>query len=135
MGRYISQSDVETRWGAENVRTWSNLDNDSETTDTARVAAAIAWAEEQVESRFVGSRYVVPLVGLAGTPATLTNWCATLAGIWLYRGRLRRNANLLADLEEEESRLDAEIALYQAGKRNLPCQVARTMPSAPEVVG
>jgi len=41
---YCTQADIENIFGAVNVATWSQLDNDTEDADTARIAKAIEWA-------------------------------------------------------------------------------------------
>ena len=80
---YIVQADIEAAFGVDNVRIWSNLDGDTNTTDTARVASAIAYAEDVVNSRFRGSKYSVPVTATA----MVKNWCARLAGMWLFESR------------------------------------------------
>lgn len=67
---------------------WSNLDNETTTADADRIAAAIAYAEGEVEDRFRGGAYAVPFVSTAGAfPAVMTTWMAQIAGAWLYKNR------------------------------------------------
>ena len=88
---YISQTNIEDVYGTENVRVWSNMDSESETTDTARVARMIAIAESKVNAKFRGSAYTVPL---SGTDLPLVqDWCARLAGGLLYRARGAQDTN------------------------------------------
>lgn len=75
-------------FGVSNVARWSQLDPDLVTADTARIAAAILWAESTVEDKFRGGEYAVPFVALdAVFPPALTNWMAQLAGVSLYTSR------------------------------------------------
>src|SRR3990167_8812449 len=88
MGTYILQSNVEDVFGTANVVRWSQLDPDTVTVNATRVAAAISYAEEYVENKFRGSRSAVPFSGAA---QQLIDWCAKLAGVWLYESRGSRD--------------------------------------------
>lgn len=87
MGTYIVQSDIENVFGTANVARWSQLAPTSETADTARITSAIAYAEGVVEARFYGGRYLVPLSGSTGSMTMVKDWCAKIAGAWLYESR------------------------------------------------
>lgn len=114
MGRYITKTDVDERWGESNVIAWSNRDNTAATADTARIDTCIAQAEEWLEARFRGSDYVVPLVGTGTTiPYLVREWCAAYAGIRLYQGRIRGGGNQAEAMMQLLEELEDEIAGYR----------------------
>lgn len=124
MGAYISQSDIEDKFGVDNVAMWSNLANDSNSADTARITTAIASAEQDVNDRFRQSQYVVPLsaTGSNGLRPVI-NWCAALAGVWLYESRVNRTqggdaAQLV--FRAKKAALE-DMDLYLANCRTLDC--------------
>lgn len=125
MGRYISQTDIENVFGATNVRAWSNLDTNASTTNTTRVDAAIAFAEQLIDDRFRNSMYSLPLTA-NGTDSLrpVIDWAAKLAGVWLYSSRgFRQNDDstegnrILFHRREVEELMD----LYLSGSRTLDC--------------
>jgi len=138
MGQYASQSDVETQFGTANVAMWSQLDPTAAptTTDTARVAAAIAYAEDLVNDRFRGSKYTVPLVPNGSTPKMLIRWVSVLAGLWLFQSRAwDRQADAAARMADLRMEVDEEIRAYVAGAWTLDCQRVRgDVPTAPAVI-
>lgn len=132
---YATQSDIENVFGVANVRAWSLLDPESEetTADTARVALALSLAERTIDDRFRRGRYVVPFVG---TSAVLTDWCAKIAGVWLYSCR-GVNASRDADVEERilwhrRAALE-EMDLYLAEQRDLGLSESYNSPTGPTV--
>ena len=83
---YCTRSDINDIFGTTNVTTWADLDNDSDgDVITARVARSIAWATTEINDRLRGGPYEIPLPSTVA--ATITDLCATLAGVWLYRSR------------------------------------------------
>jgi len=86
---YCTQDDVEQIYGAANVAKWADLDNlGNVVTIAARIAAAIAWACNEIDSRFRKFIYDLPLANAEGdTPLEVTNIAATLVGVWLYENR------------------------------------------------
>lgn len=136
MGTYITQADVEMQWGTENVRIWSNVDNDDAATDTDRVADAIETAEEDIENRFrEGTVYTVPFVASGSDfPRVMKNWMATLAGFQLYQSRPSKG-DAKSDVQDRIDAMDKEIAIYVKGGRRLALQRAGTRnPTCPTVV-
>lgn len=133
MGTYIGQSDIEDVFGTSNVAHWSNLAGGTGA-DTVRIARAIAVAEEDVENRFRGSEYAIPF---APIPEVVKNWCAVLAGLWLFESRPGFNKTA----EEEEGfttmreKIDSEIDAYRSGQRKLSSnKVSSKQPGAPVVI-
>lgn len=129
---YIMQADIENSFGADNVRIWSNLDGSVNAVDATRIAAAIAYAEDLVNARFRGSKYAVPFA----TPTALVkNWCARLAGMWLFESRPAESAE-----KKEQEFLDvreavnSEISQCLAGIIELNTPLIATK-GGPAVVG
>jgi hypothetical protein len=124
---YITQTDVENQFGASNIALWSNLDNVSmadgaPVADTARIAAAIAFAERYVEDRFRDGKYTVPFVEL-GTDALLVleRAMAKIAGVELYKHRPPNSPEsdrVLQHMTEANELID----FYLRGQRILNCQ-------------
>ena len=137
MGVYIAQSDVEDQFGANNVAVWSQLDNTTTGADTARIDDAIDNAEQTVEDRFRGGPYAIPFTGGGSRGLVkVIEWCAKLAGLWLYENRGLR------DDEEGGNKLTAiknavfhEIALYLSGQMRLKADAAMAgRPTGPVVI-
>ena len=138
MGRYISQSDVEDKFGASNVALWSNLEGANDDANTARITKAITIAEQIVDDRFRGSRYAVPLSGSSGAMSIVGDWAAALAGVWLYTNRgVNHGDSKDADRVLYVQRVAMEdMDAYLAGQRTLDCSDARPNGTdAPFVVG
>jgi hypothetical protein len=140
MGKYISQSDIEDVFGTENVKVWSNLNNDAETADTVRIARAIDFAEEEIENRFRDGQYAIPFSGTSGTPKVLVDWIAKLAGMWLYESRPQKFTT-----EDEESeqinfgrmkkQMEKDINAYTSGQRRMALVLAESdSPTAPATI-
>lgn len=135
---YITRANLEDVFGATTIAQWSNLDRSVNAAvvgpDAARIASAIAYAEDVVESRFRGGRYRVPFVGLAGTiPAEMTDWLARIAGVWLYtsRGVNEEGPDNVTAMREQAM---AAMQPYVAGSRRLALTAGDTrMPTAPTV--
>lgn len=134
MAYYITQADIENVFGTENVATWSNLDSDSTTADTDRITAAIAWAEQEINDRFRGGPYALPFSALSsGGLRPIIDWCAKLAGAWLYQSRgIDLETNPVADALLS---VESSIRAYQAGQRRLDCARSGTSGmQAPQMV-
>lgn len=139
MGRYISQTDIENVYGQTNVAIWSNLDGSSTSADATRIAAAIAYAEDHVDDRFRQSIYAVPIAGSSGSvPTKVKDWCAKLAGEWLYRGRPSSadgdGDSWSARLAKTIADVDVEISFYLASSRKLDAVTRANVYTAPRVV-
>lgn len=117
---YITQADIESVFGVENVASWSNLESDSTTADTGRIADAIAWAEQDINDRFRGGAYTIPFVPQSsGALRPVIDWCAKLAGAWLYQSRgISAETNPVGDVLVA---VEGSIRAYQAGQRRLDC--------------
>lgn len=82
---YCTRSDIELFFGAVNVAKWADLDEDAdESKITARIAAAIEFADSEIDDALREGRYTIPL---ATVPTTIKDLSARLAGVWLYEAR------------------------------------------------
>lgn len=136
MGVYISQSDLERRWGTANVRQWSNLDNTTVTANTANITAAIEWAESEIDNMFRASKFVVPIQP-GGSRTTLVGWCTAFAGFHLYGARGLRDQDVLGGkIRFEFDTANETISRVLAGQVLPDFAEKRTNdPTAPSVVG
>lgn len=139
MGTYIDQTDVENRFGATNVARWSQGSPDSVEADTTRIAAAITWAEGEINDAMRGGAYAVPLTATASGGLTkVEDWAATLAGCWLARMRGESSAKKGGDGDRYaalEREVRASIASVQSGAVRLACSRSTTRGgNAPTVI-
>ena len=114
---YCVQSDIENVYGTASVKQWSNLTPTATSTDTARVASAIAWAEYTINSRFAGSAYQVPFPTVN---VVITDWAARLAGVWLFQSRRPREGeggDAESGVAGNERWVMEQIDQYLAGSR------------------
>lgn len=136
MANYITQADIESVFGDDNVATWSNLDNTDASANTDRITSAINYAEAYIDDRFRLTRYAVPLVGDGVTLYVVKDWAAKLAGIWLYQSRGTRDNNEEGDkLTDMKEAVMDDINAYLSGQRKLNAIYNYSdSPSAPIVV-
>ncbi len=134
MGSYIGQTDIEDVFGQDNVAKWSQLDNDVNTADTSRITKSITYAEETVNDRFRNSRYAVPFTGTISEK--IKEWCAKLAGIWLYENRGIRDTNTEGNkFTGMKDDVNEEINKYLSGARQLNATAHDgSAPTAPFIV-
>lgn len=133
VGVYIDQSNLEDKFGINNIEAWSQLDNDVETADTARIQKAIDYAESKINDAFRGSRYAIPF---ASAPEQIKEWATTLAGIWLYQSRGLRDTNEEGDkLQALRDDTDKAIVDCAAGKTRLDAaRYDGSVPTAPTMI-
>ena len=131
---FITRSDIDDIFGAENTTRWSQLDPDLTTADTDRIDDAIEWAEDYAQDRLRGSRYAVPF---GSVTSTVTNWLATLAGWWLFEHRRVREGggDAAADYSKRREIIEGEMDAVLSGAVTLDMPLARgrqtTCPSVP----
>jgi phage gp36-like protein len=132
-GSYITQGDIEDRWGSGNVVIWSDLNN-TDTIDGDRVTRAINYAEAFVEDKFRRTNYQVPFTQ---TPKVLIDWMAVIAGWWLLNSRVEHLGDN-ADNEGVQLQYDEalrQISEYQSGQSVLDTGLVEdSQPEAPVVV-
>ena len=140
-GQYIAKADIENRFGKVNVAVWSNLDG-GEDADDPRIEVGILFAEADVNNRFLAGRYQIPFAFASGVDPVLKDWCAILAGEWLYTSRGIRDEKagerigLLVQGDERTGKLgvDARITLYLSDQSRFNAKRVDTQPSAPVAV-
>ena len=140
-GRYIAKADIENRFGVTNVAVWSDLDG-GDTADDPRIEVAIAFAEAEVNNRFLESRYAIPFAFFGGIDPVVQDWCAIIAGEWLYTSRGIRDEKagdriaLMVQGDEATGRLgvEARMALYLSDQARFNAKRVDTQPSAPMAV-
>jgi hypothetical protein len=83
---YSADADIEAIFGPTSVDAWADLDGDADATKmTARKLLARNIAYAHINDLARETHYTIPLANASGsTPVTVTNWEATLAGIYLY---------------------------------------------------
>lgn len=134
MGTYISQSDVEDTFGTDNIAVWSDLSG-AGSADTTRIARAIEYAEEDIENRFRDGRYALPFSPI---PNVIKNWCAVIAGIWLFDSRpgFKHTEEETEGFNKLLTRTEATIDCYTSGQRRLETALkAECEKGGPAVVG
>lgn len=129
---YAVTADLWNAFGKDNIARWSNLDGEVGA-DTTRIASAIATAGEDIDNRFRDGRYAIPF-----TPAckTVTNWCARLAGIWLFETRpaFNKGETQKEGFQDVKDAIDSEVEMYTSGQRTLPCDFASEVENTGPVV-
>ena len=134
---YATQTDVENIFGPMNVAAWSLFQSGTPTgaADGTRVAAALSYADAEVNAFFTGGPYAVPLRPSSTAP-TVAYWAAVIAGVWLYGSRagvsyvdyagnryLALKASVYADMQ-----------LYKSAIKRLDAAVRMPQPSGPTAV-
>lgn len=135
--RYAELCDLQNVFGADNVRSWSNLDNTDVNVNTARVDYALDWASAYIDSRLRQSRYAVPLTDAAGLiPLQVTDWTACLAAWKLYTARgLRDEGDPTGDkMTVHKSRVEGELDALLAGRLELDANLSTPPNSTGPVV-
>jgi len=124
MGTYIAQSDIENVFGDDNVAVWSNLEG-GDAVNVTRVAAAITYAEGIVDDTFRDGRYTIPFSPI---PVIVTDWCAKLAGIWLFmcRPQYKKDREASEGFMDVREAVFEEMNAYLAGRRVFSCDKSTT---------
>lgn len=134
VGIYAAQSDVESQFGIDNVRVWSQLDNTQTAADVSRIQQALNYADGKIISTFANyGNYVTPLAPLGTDVALVTRWAAVIAGAWLYQSRGLRDEDSEGDhVAQLQSQVEAEMQRYRGGEK---LNAARRWPAATAPVG
>lgn len=87
---YATTTDLNMRFGTQNIAKWADLEGDASQV-TVRTAYALQVADDLIDSMLKGKFYQVPLSFTSETcTRRVAQWAVTLAGHWLYfcRGQL-----------------------------------------------
>jgi len=133
-GRYAAQSDVESQFGVNNIRVWSQLDNTQVTADVSRIQQSLDYADAKIISIFANyGNYVTPLAPIGTDGALVTRWAAVIAGVWLYQSRGMRDDDPQGDhIAQLQSQIEAEMLGYRSGEK---LNAARRWPAATAPIG
>lgn len=133
-GRYAAQSDVESQFGIDNIRVWSQLDNSQTAADVSRIQLALDYADGKIISTFMNfGNYVTPLAPIGTDAALVTRWAAVIAGAWLYQSRGLRDDDSQGDhVAQLQSQVEAEMLRYRGNEK---LNAARRWPAATAPVG
>jgi phage gp36-like protein len=133
-GRYATQSDVESQFGVENVRVWSQLDNSQTGPDVSRIQQALDYADGRLISTFANfGNYATPLAPIGTDAALVTRWAAVFAGAWLYQSRGLRDDDSQGDhVARLQSQAETEMLRYRGSEK---LNAARRWPAATAPAG
>ena len=124
----VLKADVENIFGESNVQKWSQMDNDSKFADDHRITLGITYGRDLVNAKFRMSTYAVPMV----ETGLVTDWIATLAGIWLWRPRGIRDDTEGTRMMGFSEQVNREMDFTLAGMMNLAGQTRTSgHPTAP----
>lgn len=85
---YCEDTDLDLAFGQANVRKWADVNNNGVNTEiVARIAWAIANADDYLNSKLRKSRYQFPLADDSTIPPILKRMSAYKAGVLLYESR------------------------------------------------
>jgi len=89
MSTYCTETDVDTRFGGDNIDEWLDIDNDADATvRAARVAKGIEMASDEIDNILRRTCYLIPIQDASGTaPGDVVQIAAALAGVWIYEAR------------------------------------------------
>lgn len=134
VGRYAAQSDVESQFGVDNVRVWSQLDNSVTTADVSRIQTALDFADAKIISAFMNfGNYVTPLAPIGTDAALVTRWASVIAGAWLYQSRGLREDDAQTDhVAGLKAGVETEMLAYRSGEK---LNAAHRWPAATAPVG
>jgi hypothetical protein len=120
-GMYASLDDLQSQWGGENIRVWSNLDNTVYTVNVSRCQAALSYADSEIISFFKDyGNYTTPLQPYGTDVVIVTRWDAVIAGVWLYQSRGLRDKDEYGDhLIKVQANVRAEMFSYRASNKLL----------------
>ncbi|MGD0771118.1 MAG: hypothetical protein ABSB42_23275 [Tepidisphaeraceae bacterium] len=133
-GRYAAQSDVESQFGIDNVRVWSQLDNTQTSADVSRIQQSLDYADGKIISTFADyGNYVTPLAPMGTDVSLVTRWAAVIAGAWLYQSRGLRDDDGQGDhIARLQGQVDAEMLRYRGNEK---LNAARRWPAATAPAG
>lgn len=134
MGYYISQSDLEARFGTNNISAaggWADVNNDGDTdTIETTITNAISFGETLMDAKLRGGRWKVPLVGTDYQSEVVKFICTAFAGEYLYSARAlydEPNPKLLSLVD----RAATYLAMIRGGQIQLQLTRSHSAPDVP----
>ena len=140
---YAQPTDVEAVFGPQAVAAWSLFADPGSggggggpAADPFRVAAALAYADAEVDAFFSAGPYAVPLAASPSAAPVVTYWAAVIAGCWLYGSRAGVSYVDYAGTRflALKAAVYADMQLYKAGVKRLDATAAGRRPTAPTAV-
>jgi len=129
---YVTQADLEKRWGAGDLKTWTD-DRATGATDTGIVAEAIAGAGGQIDGA-AGQNYTTPLsLGDPGTAALVRTVAGSIAGYLLAARRPRAVPDNIRQQYDDAQAWLKELAAGRVSLRG-ETQVAAPRPTGAVLV-
>jgi phage gp36-like protein len=118
-GRYAAQSDIESQFGIDNIRVWSQLDNSQTSADVSRIQQSLDFADAKIIATFANfGNYVTPLAPIAEGVSLVTRWAAIFAGAWLYQSRGLRDDDAQGDhVASLKTLAETEMLRYRASEK------------------
>jgi hypothetical protein len=138
---YANRTELELMFGKNNIEEWADLDGDkSDATIASRIAAALDYADGEINSRLRMTMYTLPLVKRNTTstvPREIVDIAKRFAAVWLYESRgvreidpeTGRPVHRLFWQKEHANEMLNEIASFV---RHLDCELSAT--PVPEAV-
>jgi hypothetical protein len=134
---YAQQSDIESIYGPANVAAWTLYESGTPdgSADATRIAAALAYADGEINGFFAEGPYVIPLVCTINQPQ-LAYWAGVIAGLYLYGSRVDTAyidyaGNRFLALR---TAVYADMQLYKAGVKRLDAPLRFPHATAPTAV-
>ena len=121
---YATRTDIDNVYGSANVTQWADINNTGDPTEIdARVAWALAEADDRIDNRMREGPYAIPFDPV---PRTITNIAARLAGYYLYESRGLIDPDNAAQNQVKPSRDYAERQLDDALSNRIRLDATRT---------
>lgn len=131
-GYYADGPDLEARFGVEQIKRWSQLDNSASGVDADRVQLALNYADADIDNFMRGGPFVVPL---SPVNATMTKWATAIAAHWLYVNRGVKDSDLVGDkLSDHVEDAKAEMGLLRNHLVRMELERAHALMSTAPVV-
>ena len=117
---YATATDLAVRFGTPNINKWADLEGDASQI-TTRVAAALLYADSQINMTLRGGGYAIPVVAsTTDVSLQLTDWAVVIAAHWLYASRgLLDEDKQVHKLEKLYEQVEEKLMAVRAGKWRL----------------
>ena len=130
----ITKTDIEDKFGIENVLVWSDLENTG-TIDLARISRAINYAEARINDELRNGPYAIPLVPNGpNSLIVIVDIAAVIAGWWLLDRSSLRDENALNRIKDQKDEAIDDLAAYRNREKDLDVAISHSAGNAPAVV-